>query len=44
MIEAIVTDIDWIAKAFHLFAWIAPGEFKVFALGDFDSARDWVTS
>jgi hypothetical protein len=41
--SAIVTDIDWIAKAFHLFAWITPGEFKVFELDDFDDAKEWVT-
>lgn len=41
--SAIVTDIEWISKAFQLFAWMTPGEVKVFALADLADAREWVT-
>jgi hypothetical protein len=40
--SAIVTNVDWIAKAFHLFAWVTPGEVEVFGLHQEDDARDWV--
>ena len=28
--SAIVTDVEWLAKAFALFAWMTPGEVEVF--------------
>lgn len=40
--SAIVTDIDWIRKAFELFAWITPGEVKVYDPDQQDKARTWV--
>jgi hypothetical protein len=39
---AIVTDIDWIRRATEAFAWIVPGEIKVFLLAERDDARAWV--
>jgi hypothetical protein len=39
---AIVTDQDWIARAARLFAWMVPGEFKVFPLAELDQAKRWV--
>ena len=36
-----VTDVDWITKAFHAFAWMAPGEVKTFELGRLDEAKEW---
>ena len=39
---AIVTDQDWIARAAHLFAWMVPGEFKVFPVSDLEQAKRWV--
>jgi len=38
---ALVTDIEWIVRAMKAFAWMAPGEVKVFDLGEVDAARDW---
>jgi hypothetical protein len=38
---ALVTDIEWIVKAMKAFAWMAPGEVKVFELDDLDDAREW---
>ena len=40
---AVATDSDWIIKAFHMFAWMAPGEVRTFELGELDQAKAWVT-
>jgi hypothetical protein len=29
--SAVVTDVEWVRRAMHLFAWMAPGELRVFA-------------
>ncbi len=42
--SAIVTDVDWVAKAFRFFAWVTPGEVKVFELGERDEALSWVAA
>jgi hypothetical protein len=39
---ALVTDVDWIAKALHMFAWLAPGEVKLYELGGLEDAKTWV--
>lgn len=39
---ALVTDVEWVAKAMHLFAWLAPGEVKVYGLDGLDEAKSWV--
>jgi hypothetical protein len=38
----LVTDVEWIAKAFHMFAWMAPGEVKAFAHEQLEEAKAWV--
>jgi hypothetical protein len=40
--SAVVTDIEWMARATRLFAWMIPGEVRVFALGDLSEAKAWV--
>jgi SpoIIAA-like len=40
--SAIVTDIEWMARATKLFAWMIPGEARVFPLAELDQARAWV--
>jgi hypothetical protein len=40
--SAIVTDIDWMARATKLFAWMIPGEARVFELDELDAAKAWV--
>ena len=40
--SAIVTDIDWMARATRLFAWMIPGEARVFPLAALDEAKAWV--
>jgi hypothetical protein len=39
--SAIVTDIDWIAHATRLFAWMIPGEARVFGLAEIERAKAW---
>lgn len=39
---AVVTEVEWIAKGTRAFAWMAPGEVKVFALAEESEARIWV--
>jgi hypothetical protein len=39
---AIVTDVEWIAKASHMFAWLAPGDLNVYPLDQLDQAKIWV--
>jgi hypothetical protein len=38
---AIVTDIDWISRTTKLFAFLFPGEVRVFSLSDAEKARQW---
>jgi hypothetical protein len=40
--SAIVTDIDWMARATKLFAWMIPGEARVFPLAELAAAKAWV--
>jgi hypothetical protein len=40
--SAIVTDIGWMARATKLFAWMIPGEARVFPLGELEQAKVWV--
>jgi hypothetical protein len=40
--SAIVTDIEWMARATKLFAWMIPGEARVFPLAELDQAKTWV--
>jgi hypothetical protein len=40
--SAIVTDVDWVGRAFQLFSWITPGEVKIFGLDQLEEAKRWV--
>jgi len=40
--SAIVTDTDWIARATRLFAWMIPGEARVFPRAELAQAKAWV--
>jgi hypothetical protein len=37
--SAIVTDLDWMARATRLFAWMIPGEARVFETAALESAK-----
>ena len=41
---AVVTGVDWIAKSMRLFAWMIPGEVKVFEMDELDVAKSWVAA
>ncbi|MDH6194435.1 hypothetical protein M2272_001064 [Mycobacterium frederiksbergense] len=38
---AVVSDKEWVAHAMHAFAWMIPGELKMFGLDDLDAAKEW---
>jgi hypothetical protein len=40
--SAIVTDIEWIARATKLFAWMIAGEARVFPRAELEQAKAWV--
>ncbi len=39
---ALVTDVEWVAKAMRAFAWMAPGEVSVYQLDRLEEAKRWV--
>jgi hypothetical protein len=39
---AVVTDVDWITHSVQMFAWMCPGEVKVYGLDGLDEAKGWV--
>jgi hypothetical protein len=40
--SAIVTDIEWMARATRMFAWMIPGEVRVFGVAELEQAKAWV--
>jgi SpoIIAA-like len=40
--SAIVTDLEWMARATRLFAWMIPGEARVFPTAELEQAKAWV--
>jgi stage II sporulation SpoAA-like protein len=41
---AVVTGVEWIAKAMHLFAWAMPGELAVYEMDELEKAKAWVAA
>jgi hypothetical protein len=39
---AVVTDLDWLRRAFELFAWMVPGEVRLFGESELERARAWL--
>ena len=39
---ALVTDVEWVKNAIRLFAWMAPGEVRVWGMDGLAEAREWV--
>jgi hypothetical protein len=39
---ALVTDVDWMKKALHMFAWLTPGEVKLYEPDGLEEAKAWV--
>jgi hypothetical protein len=42
--SAVVTDVEWVAKALQLFEWMVPGELRIYGLQARDEAVTWVSS
>jgi hypothetical protein len=40
--SAIVTDIEWMARATRLFAWMIPGEARVYPTAELEQAKAWL--
>jgi SpoIIAA-like len=40
---AFVTDVSWMSQAAHAFAWMMPGEIKIYELEQLDEAKAWVS-
>jgi hypothetical protein len=38
---AVVTDKDWIRHGVAAFAWVIPGEIRVFDPGELENAKPW---
>jgi SpoIIAA-like len=41
---AVVTDLDWLWRAFELFSWMVPGEMRLFRESEFERAKTWLTA
>jgi hypothetical protein len=41
---ALVTDVEWVAKAMRLFTWLTPGEVLIRDLGGLGEAKRWVAA
>jgi SpoIIAA-like len=39
---ALVTNVEWVARATRLFAWVAPAEVMTYGLDEVDQAKSWV--
>src|SRR5882762_6584151 len=39
---AVVTDLVWLWRAFELFAWMVPGEMRLFRESEFEHAKTWL--
>jgi hypothetical protein len=40
--SAIVTDIEWMARAARMFLWMMPGEARVYPVAELEAAKAWV--
>jgi len=41
---ALVTEVEWVAKAMHMFAWMTPGEVLIRDLDGLAEAKRWVAA
>lgn len=39
---ALVTDVEWVARAMHMFTWLTPGEVLIRDLDGLEEAMTWV--
>jgi hypothetical protein len=38
---AVVSDKEWVGYALQAFAWMVPGELKLFGLDELEQAKEW---
>ena len=38
---AVVTDMEWVTRALHLFSWMVPGELGQFGIDELERAKEW---
>ena len=41
---ALVTNVEWVAKAMHMFTWLTPGEVLIRDLDGLEEAKRWVAA
>jgi hypothetical protein len=41
---AVATDVGWIRDGIRLFAWMVPGEVRVFGLDELGEAKSWLAA
>jgi len=41
---ALITDVEWVAKAMHMFTWLTPGEVMIGGLDELEEAKRWVST
>jgi SpoIIAA-like len=41
---ALVTDVEWVARAMRLFAWLTPGDVMIRDLDGLEEAKRWVAA
>lgn len=41
---AVVTDVDWIRHTMSLFAFVIPGDVRIFPMAEAAQARGWLTT
>jgi hypothetical protein len=41
---ALVTDVEWVARAMRMFAWLTPGEVMVCEPEELEEAKRWVAA
>jgi hypothetical protein len=39
---ALVTDVEWVAKAMQMFTWMTPGEVMIYEPSELEEAKAWV--
>ena len=42
--SAIVTDINWMVRAMQVFAWMIPGDARVFPMAELADAKAWISA
>jgi SpoIIAA-like len=40
---AVVTDLNWLWRAFDLFSWMVPGEMRLFHESELEQSKTWLS-